>query len=109
VQLIDLPRRWEALSFMLPDERRPIFAHDLEGVTRESAARVAKVLRPRETVCTRTGVGSGPRPVRSVNCVSHKEDCLGAMRSWEDGSDESYCPSQPRCVARGGQMWGTHD
>ena len=39
--LDDLPRRWEALSFLLPVEQPPIFDNDLVAVTRESAAKVS--------------------------------------------------------------------
>lgn len=41
IPLIDLPRRWEALGFMLPEERRPQFGNDLVAVTRQSAADLA--------------------------------------------------------------------
>lgn len=43
VALDDLARRWETLGFMLPVEQRPVFRNDLEEVTRDSAARVARV------------------------------------------------------------------
>jgi SAM-dependent methyltransferase len=43
VPLDDLPRRWEALAFLLPHETRPAFGNDLVAVTRESAARVSAV------------------------------------------------------------------
>ena len=39
--LEELPRRWEALAFLLPEETRPAFGNDLVAVTRESAARVS--------------------------------------------------------------------
>jgi len=39
----DLPQRWEALAFLLPDEEKPVFQNDLVEVTRESAALVAEV------------------------------------------------------------------
>jgi hypothetical protein len=39
LRLEDLPRRWEALAFLLPDEVRSTFGNDLVAVTRESAAR----------------------------------------------------------------------
>ena len=41
--LVDLPRRWEALAFLLPDQVEPTFGNDLVAVTRESAARVSAV------------------------------------------------------------------
>lgn len=44
VPLDELPKRWESIAFMLPREQRPVFANDLVAVTREAAARVAKVL-----------------------------------------------------------------
>jgi type II restriction/modification system DNA methylase subunit YeeA len=43
IQIDDLPDRWDALSFMLPEPKAPIFAHNLVGVTREAAADVAHV------------------------------------------------------------------
>ena len=41
VTIGDLPRRWEALAFLLPEEAEPVFHNDLVAVTRESAARVS--------------------------------------------------------------------
>jgi hypothetical protein len=41
--LEDLPRRWEALAFLLPEETPATFGNDLVAVTRESAARVSAV------------------------------------------------------------------
>ncbi|GGN25704.1 DNA modification methyltransferase [Lentzea pudingi] len=43
VSLKDLPVRWDTLSFLLPHEGKPIFANDLVEVTREAAAKVARV------------------------------------------------------------------
>ncbi len=43
LRLEELPRRWEALAFLLPEEVRPTFGNDLVAVTRESAARVSAV------------------------------------------------------------------
>ncbi|MFC8921712.1 DNA methyltransferase [Cellulosimicrobium sp. NPDC057127] len=45
VSLADLPRRWEALSFLLPRELKPVFDNDLVDVTRAAAAKVAAVFR----------------------------------------------------------------
>lgn len=44
VPLDELPRRWEAIGFLLPREVRPVFQNDLVAVTREAAAQVARVL-----------------------------------------------------------------
>jgi type II restriction/modification system DNA methylase subunit YeeA len=41
--LVDLPRRWEALAFLLPVEERPEFGNDLVAVTRETAAMVSRI------------------------------------------------------------------
>lgn len=41
--LEDLPRRWEALAFMLPRQEAPAFGNDLVAVTRESAAKASGV------------------------------------------------------------------
>lgn len=43
VALTDLPRRFEALSFMLPSPSKPIFGNDLVEVTREAASVVSEV------------------------------------------------------------------
>ncbi len=43
VALADLPRRWEALAFLLPREEQPVFGNDLVAVTRETAAMVSAV------------------------------------------------------------------
>lgn len=45
VAISDLISRHEALSFMLPIERAPIFGNDLEAVTRRAAADVSGVFR----------------------------------------------------------------
>ena len=39
----ELPHRWEALTFLLPQETAPTFRHNLVEVTRDSAALVARV------------------------------------------------------------------
>ncbi|WP_169988783.1 DNA methyltransferase [Microbispora sp. H10836] len=43
VALVNLPERHEALAFLLPEERKPVFTNDLVAVTREAAASVAEV------------------------------------------------------------------
>jgi hypothetical protein len=43
VVLDDLPRRWEAMAFLLPEPQRPEFHNDLVQVTRQSAAKLAQV------------------------------------------------------------------
>jgi hypothetical protein len=43
LRLEELPRRWEALAFLLPEETKATFGNDLVAVTRESAARVSAV------------------------------------------------------------------
>ncbi|KQY61454.1 DNA methyltransferase [Nocardioides sp. Root140] len=45
VRIEDLPQRYEALAFMLPDAPEPIFDNDLVEVTREAAAQVSSVFR----------------------------------------------------------------
>lgn len=45
VKIDDLPQRYEALAFMLPDNPEPIFNNDLVEVTREAAAKVAGAFR----------------------------------------------------------------
>lgn len=43
VNLQDLPKRWEALAFLLPKEAKPTFGNDLIEVTRESASQVSAI------------------------------------------------------------------
>ena len=45
VKLEELPQRYEALAFLLPDNPAPIFANDLVEVTRDAAAKVSGVFR----------------------------------------------------------------
>lgn len=41
--LDELPRRWEALAFLLPEAVEPVFQNDLVAVTRQSAAKMSAV------------------------------------------------------------------
>lgn len=43
LSIANLPTRWEALAFLLPTEGRPAFRNDLVEVTRDAAAKVARV------------------------------------------------------------------
>ena len=43
VKIDDLPHRWEALGFLLPEPVTPVFGNDLVAVTRGAAAKVARV------------------------------------------------------------------
>ena len=43
VTLADLPHRYTALNFLLPHDPRPLFGNDKVKVTREAAAKIAKV------------------------------------------------------------------
>lgn len=43
VLLDELPQRWEALGFLLPDPVAPIFGNDLVAVTRDAAGKVARL------------------------------------------------------------------
>jgi hypothetical protein len=45
VLLLDLPHRYTALNFLFPDNPKPIFQNDREGVSREAADRMAKLFR----------------------------------------------------------------
>ncbi|WP_405417453.1 DNA methyltransferase [Pseudonocardia alni] len=45
IALADLPQRWEALAFLLPEPEAPSFGNDLVAVTRHAAATVAGVFR----------------------------------------------------------------
>jgi N-6 DNA Methylase len=45
IALTDLPKRADALSFMLPEEVKPIFGNDLVAVTREAATKVTRVFK----------------------------------------------------------------
>lgn len=43
VALDDVPRRWEAFGFLLPEPEEPTFGNDLVAVTRETAAMVSRI------------------------------------------------------------------
>jgi type II restriction/modification system DNA methylase subunit YeeA len=43
VALTDLPRRWEAMAFLLPEQEEPVFGNDLVAVTRATAAMVSRI------------------------------------------------------------------
>lgn len=43
VTLKDLPRRWEALAFLLPEPVKPSFGNDLVAVTRDTASMVSAI------------------------------------------------------------------
>jgi len=43
VKIDELPQRWDALGFLLPEPVTPVFGNDLVAVTREAAAKVARV------------------------------------------------------------------
>lgn len=43
VKVEELPTRWEALAFLLPEPVTPVFGNDLVAVTRDAAAKVARV------------------------------------------------------------------
>jgi N-6 DNA Methylase len=45
VSLEDLPKRFEALSFLLPRPGKPVFGNDLVSVTRDAAMKVASLFR----------------------------------------------------------------
>jgi hypothetical protein len=45
VKLDDLVQRVDALSFLLPEEQKPVFGKDLVAVTRDAAATVARLFR----------------------------------------------------------------
>ena len=45
VKLDDLVQRVDALSFLLPEEQKPVFGNDLVAVTRDAAATVARLFR----------------------------------------------------------------
>jgi hypothetical protein len=45
LKLVDLPKRWEPLGFMLQEAREPEFANDLVAVTRDSAAQLARLFK----------------------------------------------------------------
>ncbi|MGP7984291.1 DNA methyltransferase [Rhodoblastus sp.] len=45
VALDDLPKRYTALNFLFPDERKPLFDNDREAVSRTAADQVAELFR----------------------------------------------------------------
>lgn len=45
VALVDLPKRYTALNFLFPDERKPLFNNDREAVSRKAADQMAELFR----------------------------------------------------------------
>lgn len=45
VALVDLPHRYTALNFLFPNNPKPVFQNDREGVSREAADKVAALFR----------------------------------------------------------------
>ena len=45
VALDDLPKRYTALNFLFPDERKPLFNNDREAVSRKAADQMAELFR----------------------------------------------------------------
>lgn len=45
IKLDELPQRWDALAFLLPEPQTPVFGNDLVAVTRDAAGTVARVFR----------------------------------------------------------------
>lgn len=45
VTLEELPKRYTALNFLFPDDRKPVFGNDREAVSREAADQMAAVFR----------------------------------------------------------------
>jgi type II restriction/modification system DNA methylase subunit YeeA len=45
VKLEDLPRRYTALNFLFPDDRKPLFNNDREAVSRKAANAMAELFR----------------------------------------------------------------
>lgn len=45
IPLEKLSQKWDALAFLLPQEKKPSFGNDLVAVTREAAAQVSSVFR----------------------------------------------------------------
>ena len=45
VALTDLPKRYTALNFLFPDDRKPLFNNDREGVSRKAADKMAELFR----------------------------------------------------------------
>jgi hypothetical protein len=45
VALVDLPKRYTALNFLFPDERKPQFNNDREAVSRKAADQMAELFR----------------------------------------------------------------
>jgi len=85
VSLGDLPRRWESLAFLLPQQEEPSFGNDLVAVTRETAAMVSaypphiprnRDSRPRWPCCGLTTSFS--------DSVSERRHRVGPAHSVED-------------------------
>ncbi len=58
VALVDLPKRYTALNFLFPDERKPQFNNDREAVSRKAADQMAELFRK----LTKRPVKPIPRP-----------------------------------------------
>lgn len=65
VALADLAARWEALAFLLPEPREPVFGNDLVAVTRQAAMSVTAVFRS----LTERGIGARHAQRFILQCV----------------------------------------
>ncbi len=45
IKLADLPQRWSALAFLLPQAQKPLFSNNRVEVTRKAAAKLAELFR----------------------------------------------------------------
>ena len=74
VSLDDLPRRREALAFLLPRAEKPIFHNDLVAVTRDTAAKVSGLFNGLVAARRRTGLSA------EVHLAGGDGDVLGGHR-----------------------------
>jgi hypothetical protein len=74
ITLDELPKRYQALNFMFPDERKPLFNNDRVAVTRDAADKVATIFN--------SMVGRGEDRARAQRFVLQ---CVVAMFSEDAG------------------------
>lgn len=74
ITLDELPKRYQALNFLFPDERKPLFNNDRVAVTRDAADKVAAIFN--------SIVGRGEDRARAQRFVLQ---CVVAMFSEDAG------------------------
>ena len=77
VALDDLPKRYTALNFLFPDERKPLFNNDREAVSRKAADQMAELFRH----LTKRAIKACPASAGAAFCPSNRSfDVCGGHR-----------------------------